>query len=790
MARLFWSIIFLSLQFVSAFAAHFHWEVITNFNNIQNTIIRNDTIYAATNGGFLVFPINNSPYRIWNSEQGLTAHNFNTIAYSPKGIFILGTQKGIITFFNQKEKQFGEDASLFDNEITGLFVIEDTLWVTAKKLVAVFQYNSEKGKYEFRDFFNNFNHNFNKFYGITYYQHHVWVASDSGLFRAPGNYLKYNLKSSDSWQVLTENDGLPTSEFYAFGLRNDTLFIGSRKGLIVFDGSNYVTYSHNLPNRSIYHIFLGKKKILVSSLYRIARLNGEEFEVLFNMYPNRVNDFLMDSNGHIWVAPQEKGIWNLHNDSKFYFNGPVDNRIGEILLDSSRRLWLVTGGYKDARFKGFSVLTPDGIWHNYRHIGKGWKQAASTITIEEDVNGNMWIGSWGGGITIVDKEFNFYHFNNFANSGNLWIASETQDDTLSVEPPDSVHNFLSSVIGYSETIVIPDILLDRFRGVIWILNLTPQNHRPIIQYQYDSFGSVAFQNENWVGIEIPQSINVQYNAVTSLGLDIFNNLWIGTAKSGVVGMIFKEDNSVDWVNITETNNLKSNQCLAVAGDQDGYVWFGTAGGLNAYLNGKLYDFREDYQPIGLRINYIFVDTENNKWFATDKGVSFLKASGSPWDPKSWIHLVPQESEFYGDNIFHTNLPDEEVLSVFVDSQTGDVYCGTNSGLAIMRSNPFTTPRKNYSALKIGPQPFLIKDNAENAFYFRNLTGNSQIKIISLSGRLVRILDNSDAGEIIGSLARWDGRNEEGRLVSSGVYLFLISDETGNSTSGKILVIHK
>ena len=247
---------------------------------------------------------------------------------------------------------------------------------------------------------------------------------------------------------------------------------------------------------------------------------------------------------------------------------------------------------------------------------------------------------------------------------------------------------------------------------------------------------------------------------------------------------------MNWLWINETNNLKNNSCWAVAGDQDGYVWLGTNGGLNAYFNGQVVDFREDYQPIGLWINQITVDSENNKWFATDKGLSLLKASGSPWDPKSWVHFVPKNSEFFGDNIYRTNLPSENIRSVFVDNHTGDVYCGTSSGLAILRSNPFTTPLPDLNKVKVGPNPLILGGKENSYLYFRNLTGNSQIKILTTTGRLVKTLGGGANGDILGSFAQWDGRNEDGRLVSSGVYLYMVSDENGNSNAGKFVVIRK
>jgi hypothetical protein len=301
---------------------------------------------------------------------------------------------------------------------------------------------------------------------------------------------------------------------------------------------------------------------------------------------------------------------------------------------------------------------------------------------------------------------------------------------------------------------------------------------------------MAFDSTNWVKNGIPDYLNVSGSPAAAITRDIFNNLWIGTDRSGVFMIRFLENGSTEWFKFDESDNLKNNSCFALAGDLDGYVWLGTLNGLNAYFNGNIFDFREDYQPIGLRINDIFVDSENNKWFATDEGVSLLLSRGSPWDPESWIHFVPKTSEVFRDNLYYTNLPSKEIRSIFVDEATGDVYCSTASGLAILRSNPFTTPLKELSHIKVGPNPLTISDIKTNYIYFRNLTENSEVKILTAGGRLVRTLNLANSNDYFGSFARWDCRNQEGRLVSSGVYVFLVTDESGNSSSGKLLLIRE
>ncbi len=769
-------------------AQNFNWEVVTDLNNPGDFFIDSDTLYAATSGGFLLYSLDQDSYRTRTAEDGLTDHNFTAITQSDKGLIILGTRNGVVSFYDRRNQTMSEDYSLQDNEIIAMTAVEDTLWIACKSLVAAYLYDHENGRFQFRDFFTNFEAAPGTFLDIRYFHNRIWVASNIGLFSAPGNFLHYNLKASQNWRLLTAQSGLPNSYVFSLAVFSDTLLVGTANGLSKIHQGQQIASSTSagLKSNTVRHIRIAGSSVYVDNANEIYQLQGNSFTELISFQPDRLNAFNLSENGEIWGAVYGSGLKNYSTGFRKYFNGPVDNTLGEPLLDSGGRLWVVSGGFKDERARGFSVRLANGNWENYQYFGD-WRSAASAQTIMEDPDGNIWIGAWNGGLTIVDPAFGFHHFNNFTTDGYVRVASPVREDTVTYSPPDSIRHLLSYTKNAPNLLVITDITMNRDRQSIWLSALAVESGKPLIHFSRSSFGSAAYNTANWETYAVDIINNTQ---LASLTTDIFDNIWIGTELDGAVLLQRDDTGGMKWDRINESKNLKNNKCLAVAGDQDGYVWLGTQGGLNAYFNGQLYDFREDYQPIGLRINAIFVDAENNKWFATDRGLSLLKASGSPWSPKSWTHFVPKTSELYGENIYHTNLPSEVIRGIFVDDKTGDVYCGTASGLAILRNNPFTTPLPRLDQVKAGPNPLMLNDEQNNLFYFRNLTANSQVKILTAAGRLVRILDQEDGSEILGSTGQWNGRNENGRLVSSGVYLYLVTDEEGHAATGKLLVIRK
>jgi len=84
------------------------------------------------------------------------------------------------------------------------------------------------------------------------------------------------------------------------------------------------------------------------------------------------------------------------------------------------------------------------------------------------------------------------------------------------------------------------------------------------------------------------------------------------------------------------------------------------------------------------------------------------------------------------------------------------------------------------SLTIFPQPF--RPAVHSALVFGGLPEGAHVRIYSLDGGLVRTLPHSDTGG-----ADWDGRNEAGRTVGAGIYLYVV-ESPGGKRMGKIAVI--
>ena len=91
-------------------------------------------------------------------------------------------------------------------------------------------------------------------------------------------------------------------------------------------------------------------------------------------------------------------------------------------------------------------------------------------------------------------------------------------------------------------------------------------------------------------------------------------------------------------------------------------------------------------------------------------------------------------------------------------------------------------KRDLSQVKVFPNPYVMS-RANEGISFINLTPKATIKILTLSGRLVNTIEETDGNGGV----TWDLKNERGLLISSGIYLYYVESD-GQSKMGKFAVV--
>jgi signal transduction histidine kinase/CheY-like chemotaxis protein/ligand-binding sensor domain-containing protein len=249
----------------------------------------------------------------------------------------------------------------------------------------------------------------------------------------------------------------------------------------------------------------------------------------------------------------------------------------------------------------------------------------------EDIDGNLWIGTWGGGLNLFDKTsekfIRYRHDDQNPNSiaedfittiardksGNLWIGTSNKGldffDRKTKKFLHFVNNPLSdqSIIDNRVTFVLLDAdnLWVGTRKGISIYNTITKAFSHILSDPSDSKSLIG-------------------DDVTVLFQDSKKNLWIGTHGAGLDQYNPSDKTFRHFVNdLAGTNSLAHDNIHCIAEDMDGNIWIGTDnGGLSVYNPGagEFYNYRHDpIDPGGLNDNSIlclFRDAKGNMWIGS------------------------------------------------------------------------------------------------------------------------------------------------------------------------------
>jgi flagellar hook assembly protein FlgD len=165
-----------------------------------------------------------------------------------------------------------------------------------------------------------------------------------------------------------------------------------------------------------------------------------------------------------------------------------------------------------------------------------------------------------------------------------------------------------------------------------------------------------------------------------------------------------------------------------------------------------------------------VDPVGNKWVGTSLGLSILK------DDITWEHYTTENSP----------LPAPTVESVAFNPITGQAFVGTTAGLSVLETT-LIRPAVKMERLNVYPNPFhLSETGGATHLTIDGLARDAAVGIYTAQGNLVRKLSAASAsGRIL-----WDGRDQNGEYVPSGVYLVVAVDPAGKSVATKVAVLRK
>lgn len=726
------SILLLLLWFSISAAADLEWQSMTSFKDVRRMRLIDDTLYMATSGGLLINEFNNtsSPGIELSNVDGLGTVDITDVMVDSSG------QKWVTGMGRLLRFEYAVSVPyLFFDQNNNLIKLHcaaddgDFIWVGTEIGLVLFSKIEDGGQIQDSyTLFDSLNPS-PEVFDIYLDGDTIWIATSAGLARADKS-IPLQLKSPSNWKTYDR-------------IRYPELGSDRFSRIIQFENTFYAATSSGLYNleRTAADTFLivpfgqssafSELKIENDSLFFYSpSVFGVIIGGAASLLPTpglTARPTTGAGNGSFrWVNIRNVGVYQ--NSSGSYQLYPYTGLPGNTVTDLTVNAdGVITAGF--------------GISGGGRYANGQWStfplNAASTLA-ELDPSGEAWLGTFGFGLWRIGSGVPVnYDENNTTLRGNTDRPPEGQT-----------------------FVVIAGLKISG--GYLYAACYRALNIYPVAIGSLNNLNSFS----GWDSIGTNQGIANEL--VTSL--DVYEQfVAVGTEGVGLyecnVGADPSNTSDDNCILLTDNNSfLASNSVRTVKYSPAGELWAGTNFGLSRFDFG-IERFVNVGLPagIGADIRILEFDSRGNVWAGSDNGLVY-------------VNNIDGTAEFFNEQ--NSGLVANAVRNIHYDSFTGKVYAATNAGISII-SSTIGTPTSEVSTVVAFPNPFVIDSPADELEF--NFSENGVVRLYSIAGELIREIQ-------IGQ--KWNGKNEQGQDVVSGVYVFVLTDDGGNIGRGKILLIRK
>lgn len=703
------------------------------------------------------------------SNTGIRTIKFNRgsniliIIYNNSVIDLYDNERGDVITLNQIKNFLNIPG---DKTINDIFILNDsTVYLAASYGISAL--NLHSAEFTFSTFMKTSVNSVAQFGGFLY------AATDEGIYRiAADDNLRENF---ERWEYLDQEEGFPADySTHSFTIFDNRLFLDLDNEIHYLDEQGAPAPFFQEEDGGLELIYLSAEGTHLLAGYRCDSGNCGSPKAYF-FRPDGTGDRLSGGCvGYPYYALEDQQGWVWFGDGFRFFrrtfsagdpncvqwdiNSPYSELNWDMEIQNGK-LWVAAGAvdqtlsnrFVDHGFYSFA----EGQWTTYnrwtREEMRGENKDPSTpegrgddlfdilsIAIHPQ-NGTVYAGSFFEAIMEVDPE------------DQLTLYNEKNTPLQTTGPG-------------SGTVRIGGLAFDD-QGTLWATNHSAQNGRSILSLDGEG---------NWTSYNRVCSQTTLYN----IEVDIFGNKWavIGDSQAGV--LVFNENNPEDDSDdqcrtISASNsNLPTNTVNCLAPDLEGNVWVGTNDGVVIFECGSIVfdselctgtlkvverDGNTAYLLETENIKAMAVDGANRKWVGTSNGLFLLSPDGE------------EELAYFTTN--NSPLFDNEIQSLAIDQQSGEVFIGTAKGILSYQSDAVAADRFHDANILVYPNP--VRPEYRGPIAIKGLARDAVVKITDINGKLV-YETNAQGGQAI-----WDGRDYNGRRANTGVYLVFSSSNPFN-----------
>ena len=433
------------------------------------------------------------------------------------------------------------------------------------------------------------------------------------------------------------------------------ILAGTTKGLYRFDGLDFYKYTSTIDSMAavtaIGEVYNNRLWIGLENGMLAEVQNNNVIPLAFEEgHPKKaIKKILLDKNGIVWIATAGEGLYYLQNKRMYNINtddGLSDNYVYDIILTTDGRI-------KAATDRGLNIIS---IVEKKKNI----KTFSSRDGLPDNIlrclfeaqGGDTWLGMEDAGIICLDNNlakqtstpsWKYGQVNDVVStSSQVFIA--TEDNGLLVYDHD-MNNKINTFSYRDDHLKKITCLMHDRESNIWasgdnflmrtagstiqmVYNLSKIPVEKVHSIMHASDNSIWFNNGTSVS-RIYKSdsswkqknyliSNISNTDISSLYQDNRGNIWIGTLGKGIVIL----DPSTGGQHIVKEDSLLLNSNIISISGKDSTIWISGFEGVvcvTLHDRGKMdYTNYTGIADIGSNyINYIFPDSKNRTWFASD-----------------------------------------------------------------------------------------------------------------------------------------------------------------------------
>lgn len=557
-------------------------------------IDNNGVLWVATNKGVDTYHPETDSFVSMNSALGFTDGEVSAsaIAVNENNQVLIGSYRGLYIYDqeNKTHRHFDVDgepgSTLSANSVTDIVIdAHQQAWVSTSRGVNQIQLSN----FEIRHFFTE----------LEETAHSIMIDRHSNLW--VGLYGGGAIQKKANGEVIR----------YLHSSTNETS-IGSDTVLHIYEDQNgNIWFATDHGGLNLYQPQTDSFLRFVNNLADPNSISSNQTQHVFQ-----------DLDNNLWVSTFTSGInlLNLNSTAVETFNHDPndsssinDNAVLSLYQSQDKTIWVGTE-------KGLNSFDKDK--RTFTRYSDSSEQdnildTKPVLAIQEDENGNLWLGTWSGGLDYFDRKQriiqNYFPEEGVQNSlgskyiwslmidksGDLWVG--TQTNGLNKFDKDSQTFARFPKIGNTsdnsiEWYLVFDIIMDE-DGILWAVTL---NGLFIVEPNTNTFK----QYEH----------NDKLSSLRGLSAIRYSNgdIWLGTQDGGI-NIIDVDTNEVSYIQIKD--GLPSNKVTGLFEDSNNNVWATTVNGLvliDVKDSYKLYTVGPEQGVMGTQFNRNAIIEDENQ----------------------------------------------------------------------------------------------------------------------------------------------------------------------------------